>query len=158
MFIMLSVLEVTQRVPPTCTTKTDFTHLRVFKDFAFCAASRATTLRVEFKTTFSALVQFLFLVAVFQQFGFVCLFFLFLFSLRQKVPQPLLFLFHLYLNMVGATSTFLPMKSAPARDRVTIGVELRHGLTVHVAMAIQTIDGAWAVTDNATGVPNMRVV
>jgi hypothetical protein len=50
------------------------------------------------------------------------------------------------------------MKRAPARDWVTIGVELRHGLTIHVPMAIQTIDGGWAVTDNATGVPNMRVV
>jgi hypothetical protein len=28
MFIMLSVLEGTQRVPPTCTTKTDFTYVR----------------------------------------------------------------------------------------------------------------------------------
>jgi len=27
MFIMLSVLKVTQRVPPTCTIKTDFTYL-----------------------------------------------------------------------------------------------------------------------------------
>ena len=27
MFILLSVLEVTQRVPPTCTTKTDFTYV-----------------------------------------------------------------------------------------------------------------------------------
>ena len=29
MFIMLSVLEVTQRVPPTCIIKTDFTHRQV---------------------------------------------------------------------------------------------------------------------------------